>query len=52
MSKQHRGKGLWGTVGRGKGTCPLCSRTNTKLLWQRKDENDQEINVCKRCRNK
>jgi hypothetical protein len=51
MAKQNRGKGLWGKPGRGKGTCPLCARTSTKLLWQTKDEQGNDVQVCKRCKN-
>jgi hypothetical protein len=52
MAKQNRGKGLWGKPGRSKGTCPLCERTSTKLLWQTKDKDGKDIHVCKRCQNK
>ncbi len=52
MAKQNRGRSLWTKPNRGKGRCPLCSRTNVKLLWQTKDESGNDVQVCKRCQNK
>ncbi|HOB35667.1 MAG TPA: hypothetical protein PKL39_07960 [Bacillota bacterium] len=52
MAKQNRGKSLWSKPGRGKGTCPLCGRTSAKLLWQTKDDNSNDVQVCKRCKNR
>ena len=52
MGKQHRGKGIAQNGGGEKGKCPLCGRTNTKLLWDVTNEKKEVIKVCKRCRNK
>lgn len=51
MAKTHRGKGLWGTPGRGRGTCPIRGRTGIKLLYDLV-RNGATIKVCKNCRNK
>ncbi|AAC65210.1 MULTISPECIES: hypothetical protein [Treponema] len=34
MSKAHRGKGIRGMVGRGRGVCPVTGQTGVKLLYE------------------
>ena len=46
MPKPKRGK-LVHTTG-WRGTCPKCSRTGVKVLWE-KTEGDKTLKVCKRC---
>jgi hypothetical protein len=48
MSKNHRGKGLKGLPARGRGTCPKCSRTGIKVVYELKID-DQTIKTCKEC---
>lgn len=52
MAKQSRGKGLKYVSGIIRGTCPICGRTATKLLWDVKTKDGKEIKVCKKCRNR
>jgi len=47
MPKPKRGKLAKMTKG-WRGTCPLCNRTGTKLLWE-KTEGDKALKVCKQC---
>jgi|GEM_PF-249347 len=49
MAKQNRGKALGRLASRGRGTCPVCYRTRTKLLYQRKNADGTSISVCKKC---
>lgn len=48
MSKQRRGKYIK-TIAGWRGTCPICGRKRVKLVWQRKDSEGKNINVCKLC---
>jgi RNA polymerase subunit RPABC4/transcription elongation factor Spt4 len=53
MSKAHRGKGILELVARGRGTCPVCSRKNTKVLYEQEvgeGEAKTKIKVCKVCK--
>lgn len=50
MGKSHRGKGVRNEVGRGRGTCPICHRTGTKVLYEVKKSEEETIKVCKRCK--
>ena len=52
MAKQRRGKGIIDLPGKGKGKCPICGRTNIKLLWESTNDEGNEMKVCKACRNK
>lgn len=52
MAKKNRGKGLWDHPTRGRGTCPVCRSTRTKLLYDLNVEGGDSIKVCKRCRNR
>ena len=47
MAKKYRGKNI--KVLGWRGTCPLCKRPRVKLLWVSKDENGDNINICKVC---
>jgi len=47
MAKAKRGKTNL-TVKNWRGTCPKCSRTGVKLLWEIK-EGEQNLKVCKVC---
>ena len=49
MSKAHRGKGIYDLFNRGRGTCPVCSKTGIKLLYEQ-EANGQKIKVCKPCK--
>jgi len=50
MGKSHRGTGIRNEPGRGRGACPICRRTGTKLLYDVKMSEETTIKVCKRCR--
>ena len=47
MPKPKRGK-LIRALKDWRGTCPLCSRTGVKLLWERTAE-EKTLKICKRC---
>jgi len=47
MPKLKRGK-LARTTQEWRGTCPSCSRTGVKILWEKKD-GEATLKVCKRC---
>jgi len=47
MPKPKRGKNARLTKG-WRGSCPSCSRTGVKILWEKKD-GDNTLKVCKRC---
>ncbi|MFC0329871.1 hypothetical protein ACFOLF_31865 [Paenibacillus sepulcri] len=51
MAKTKRGRVLWGLPSRGRGTCPVCSRTRIKLLYPRTKSDGTPVKVCKRCIN-
>lgn len=51
MAKQNRGKAIGKLTSRGRGTCPVCYTTRTKLLYKRKKNNGVTLNVCKKCIN-
>ena len=53
MSKAHRGKGIRDLFARGRGTCPVCSRENIKILYEQEvGEGDAKtkVKVCKICK--
>ncbi len=52
MAKTTRGKGLWNTPSRGRGTCPVCQSTRIKCLHTNVTEVGAQLKVCKKCRNK
>lgn len=49
MAKTKRGKGLWNTTSRGRGTCPICLSTRIKLLYSATNSEGKTVTVCKRC---
>ncbi|MNO90178.1 hypothetical protein D3C76_816800 [compost metagenome] len=49
MAKTKRGKGLWNTPSRGRGTCPICLSTRIKLLYSVTNSNGKLVTVCKKC---
>jgi hypothetical protein len=49
MSKAHRGKGIRDQVARGRGECPVCKRTNVKILYEH-DLGETKVKICKVCR--
>lgn len=49
MAKQNRGKAIGKLASRGRGTCPVCYSTRTKLLYKRKKSDGATLNVCKKC---
>ncbi len=52
MAKTNRGRNLRNSKEWNRGRCPVCDRTGIKLLYTNTDENNEEIKVCKQCRNK
>jgi hypothetical protein len=49
MSKAHRGKGIRELPSHGRGECPLCKRTNVKILYEQ-EAGEQKLKVCKTCK--
>ncbi|CAH1192450.1 hypothetical protein PAECIP111892_00961 [Paenibacillus auburnensis] len=49
MSKNKRGKALWRTPSRSRGTCPICGSTRIKLLYIGKSADGGKLDVCKKC---
>jgi hypothetical protein len=49
MSKAHRGKGIRELFARGRGECPVCKRTNVKILYEQESEGTK-VKVCKTCK--
>jgi ribosomal protein L37AE/L43A len=49
MSKAHRGKGIRDQVSHGRGECPVCKRTNVKILYEQ-EAGGAKIKICKTCR--
>jgi hypothetical protein len=49
MSKSHRGKGIKELPSHGRGECPVCKRTNVKILYEQ-DAGDKKIKICKTCK--
>lgn len=52
MAKRNRGKALKKLPAKGRGTCPICHRKRIKLLYERRTEYNDSLNVCKYCRDK
>jgi hypothetical protein len=49
MSKSHRGFGIRDLIKNGRGTCPVCSRSGIKVLYDfEKDE--KKYKICKQCK--
>ena len=49
MSKAHRGSGMVEFKNRGRGTCPVCSRSGIKVVYEQEVEG-KKITICKQCR--
>jgi RNA polymerase subunit RPABC4/transcription elongation factor Spt4 len=49
MSKAHRGKGLKELVKGGRDECPVCKKTNIKVLYE-VSSGDTKAKVCKVCK--
>ncbi|MDR1325619.1 MAG: hypothetical protein LBK00_06250 [Treponema sp.] len=47
MSKAHRGKGIRELPAHGRGECPVCKRTNVKILHE---QGEAKVKVCKVCK--
>ncbi len=48
MSKAHRGTGIRSEVNHGRGVCPVCKRTEVKILYEVTIDG-QKTKVCKSC---
>ncbi|MFC2387586.1 hypothetical protein [Treponema socranskii] len=48
MSKNHRGTGLRSLPSHGRDECPVCHKTNIKVLYE-VEIDGQKIKVCKFC---
>lgn len=48
MSKAHRGSGVRTEVKSGRGVCPICKRSNIKVLYDATID-DQKVKICKTC---
>jgi len=49
MSKAHRGKGIKDQYACGRGECPVCKRTNVKILYEQ-EIGDKKVKICKICK--
>lgn len=49
MSKSHRGTGIRKELNHGRGTCPLCSRTQVKVLYDHEIDGNK-VKICKVCK--
>jgi hypothetical protein len=49
MSKAHRGKGIRELPSHGRGECPLCKRTNVKILYEQ-EAGERKLKICKTCK--
>jgi RNA polymerase subunit RPABC4/transcription elongation factor Spt4 len=49
MSKAHRGKGIRALAAHGRGECPVCKRTNVKILYEQ-EAGAVKLKICKTCR--
>ncbi|MDD3902900.1 MAG: hypothetical protein WC136_09690 [Sphaerochaeta sp.] len=48
MSKAHRGSGIRTEVNHGRGLCPVCKRTEVKVLFEATVEGEK-VKICKAC---
>ena len=48
MSKAHRGTGIREEKNGGRGTCPICNRTNIKVLYETTID-EKKAMICKAC---
>ena len=49
MSKAHRGKGIRGEFAHGRGACPVCKRSNVKILYEQ-EAGGAKLKICKTCK--
>jgi hypothetical protein len=49
MSKAHRGKGIREQFAHGRGVCPVCARSNVKVLYEQ-EAGEVKLKICKTCR--
>ena len=49
MSKPHRGKSIRDQAFHGRGECPVCKRTNVKILYEHED-GGKKFKICKTCK--
>ena len=49
MAKPHRGKTIRELPSRGRGECPVCKRSNVKILYEQ-EAGDKKVKVCKVCK--
>ena len=49
MSKNNRGKSLRELPSRGRGECPVCKRSNVKVLFEQ-EADGKKIKICKICK--
>jgi hypothetical protein len=49
MSKAHRGKGIRELFAHGQGECPVCKRTNVKVLYEQ-ESGETKVKICKTCK--
>ena len=49
MAKPHRGKSIREMPSHGRGVCPVCKRTNVKLLYEQ-EAGGQKFKICKTCK--
>jgi ferredoxin len=49
MSKAHRGKGIRELAFHGRGLCPVCKRSNVKILYEQ-EAGETKVKICKTCR--
>ena len=49
MSKAHRGKGIRDQFAHGRGDCPVCEKTNIKVLYEQ-ESGGQKFKICKVCK--
>ena len=48
MSKSHRGTGVRKEPNHGRGVCPVCGRSQVKVLYE-KEIDGNKVKVCKVC---
>ena len=48
MVKPKRGKNIK-KISNWRGSCPSCGRIGVKLLWDKYNDNNEQIKVCKHC---
>jgi len=49
MSKPHRGRSIRELFARGRGECPVCKRSNVKILFEQ-ESGGQKFKICKTCK--